>query len=253
MVSHIHSTNHFGTAPNAAAPNPVSDHISIVQRRLVEAALGIGILSIVASGVLLVQMRSLDQKIQEVAVASDQKIQEVAVASGNGQEHTVLKTQVSNLSKTLQTQTSRVDQLSKGVSNTNRNVAELDRNVAHNIAQLNTKLNAAKQPTQAIVTIGVSAPQDIGHGFWVTDLMAIPTNRGTRLVGNLVNTTAVKYTGVIFSTTLGNAPAKMLSIPEIDRGGLVSFSADFPDITPDQAVKGRIDYVSANMVIFGSL
>lgn len=225
MVSHSNLTKSLPTPSNALPTR---------YRWLLGTALGLSALSLTASGMLFTQMRSLEQKIQDVATVS-----------GSSQEHTVLKSQVASLNKELQTQTKRVTELTQGISSTKQSVTQL----SQDMTKLNMKIDAVKQPTQANVNIGVSEPQEIGHGFWVTDLIAIPDGQGTRLVGNLVNSSSVKYTDILFNVRIGNKPAKMLSIAAIAGGSHASFKLDFPDIPVDQATKGRIDYVSANLLM----
>lgn len=169
----------------------------------------------------------------------------MAAAAGSGQEHATLKSQVTNLNKDLQTQTKKVTELNQGLSNTKKNLSQL----GQDLKKMNTRIDTVQQAMQATVHIGVIEPQDIGHGFWVTNLMAIPNDGGTRLVGDLVNSTSVKYTNAIFNVQIGNQPIKGLSIPTIAGGSHTSFSLDFPDIPADQAVHARIDYVSAKMVM----
>lgn len=225
MVSHTHSTEPLPT-PSQGPP--------VYQRWILGSALGFSLLSIGASAILFTQVRSLENKLQDVAAAA-----------GSGQEHAMLKTQVTNLNKDLQTQTQKVTELNQGLSNTKKNLSQLDQD----IKQLNTNINTVKQTTQATVRIGVSEPQDIGHGFWVTNLRAVPNNSGTRLVGNLVNATAVKYTDAAFNVQIGNKPVKVLPVGTIAGGSEIFFGLDFPDIPVDQAVHARIDYVSATIVM----
>lgn len=226
MVSHSHSTEPRLTTPNA---------LPIRHRWLVGTALGLSLLSMSASGVLLAQVRTLDQKIQDVAAVS-----------GSGQEHTTLKAQVANLNKTLQGQTTQVTELGQSVSNTKQSVSQL----RQDIMKLDARVNTMSQPVRASVNIGVTQPQEIGHGFWVTDLMAISQGRGTRLVGTVVNSSAVKYTDVIFNVKIGDQAAKPLRVAAIAAGSEESFRLDFPDVEPKQAVKGEINYVSANLMMW---
>lgn len=232
MISDAHSTELL-SSPSQGLP--------VYQRWILGSALSFSLLSIGASGILLTQVRALENKLQDVATAVS-----------SGQEHAILKSQVTNLNKDLQTQaqtiqaqTIRVTELNQELSNTKKNPSLL----GQDIKPLNTNINTVKQATQATVRIGVSEPQDIGHGFWVKNLRAIPNNSGTRLVGDLVNATAVKYTDVIFNVQIGNKPAKVLSIGTIAGGSHVFFGLDFPEVPVEQAVQAQIDYVSATMVM----
>jgi hypothetical protein len=226
MVSHSHLSDSFPTDSTALA----SRH-----RWILGTALGFSVLSLTASGLLWTQVRSLEQKIQNVAVAS-----------GSGQEHNVLKTQVTDLNQVLQAQTKKVTALTQGVNSTQQSVTRLNQD----IAALSQRVDTVRQTSPGGVTMGVAELQELGHDFWVTNLMAIPNGRGTRLVGNIVNSSAVKYTDIIFNVRIANQSAKMLSIAGIPGGSQASFSLDFPDVPVEQAVKGRIDYVSANLVMF---
>lgn len=226
MVSHPHSTESVSTHPTTQPG---------IHRWLPGTALGLSLLAIATSGVLLAQVRSLDQKIQDVAAVS-----------GSGQEHSTLKTQVANLNKTLQAQTTKVSELNQSISSTKQTVTQLNQD----IAKVDDKVNAVRQTTQASVKIGIIEPQSIGHGFWVIDLIAVPSGRGTRLVGTVVNSTAIRYTDVIFNVKIGNRPAKPMTLAAIAAGTGESFSLDFPDIPADQAVRGQIDYVRANILLW---
>jgi hypothetical protein len=228
MLSHTHSTEPFV---------PEGQPLSKRHRWFLGTALGLSLLSITTTGILLAQVRTLDQKIQDVAATS-----------GSSQEHKTLKTQVANLSQTLQTQTTKLNELSQGVRNSTQSVAKLEKD----ITRLDTKVNTEGQVTQATVNIGVIQPQEIGHGFWVKDLMAIPHQRGTRLVGNLVNTAAITQSDITFSVSIDQSPARMLTIPEIAGGSQTTFSINFPDVAAGHAVQGRIDYVSSSLSVMNT-
>ena len=92
----------------------------------------------------------------------------------------------------------------------------------------------------------ISEVREIGHGFLVADLSALPVAEGVEVRGRMVNTTAVTHNGLVFRITLGGA-SSTLTVPKISPGNSTGFKVTVPDARIDHQGDAQVEYLGSTV------
>ncbi len=96
------------------------------------------------------------------------------------------------------------------------------------------------------VDLATAGWQPIAGGFYVIDISATATGKGTRIVGKIVNPTSVVHEAAQFSVRIDEKRATF-TLPKVPPGIAQTFEVTLPDIAPGTAQKAFIALESSTI------
>jgi len=219
--------------------SPQEQPTSLGWRILSISSLILALTAIGTSAFLIAQIIPLHRKVAEFTPIIQNQSSESAT------EIVVINQKIAELGKTMQSQSAKLSKNDAAIVNLNQEFSQIkttQTELKNDLSQI-----TSSDQERGLLYVDTDEPQDIGHGFLVTNLNTYLTHNGVSLTGTIINTAYIQHRNASFRITIAGQ-SKPLVISQILPGESQRFEVTFPDIPISKANRCRILYENSQVV-----